>query len=49
MIVVGNIQRAIFDVQIQKYIVSPNPENAYFHYHQQCILNKDAFFYTNND
>ena len=44
MVVVGNSQRAIFDVQIQKYIASSNPENAYFHYQQQYILNKDVFF-----
>ena len=44
IVIVDNTQRAIFDVQTQKYMVSPNSQNVYFHYDQQCILNKNAFF-----
>ena len=43
MVVVGNTERAIFDVQAQKHMVSPIPQNVYFHYHMQWILNKDVF------
>ena len=44
IVIVDNTQRAIFDVQTQKYMVSPNSQNVYFRYDQQCILNKNAFF-----
>ena len=44
IVIAGNTQRTIFDVQTQKYTVSSNSQNVCFHYHQQCILIKDAFF-----
>ena len=47
MVIVGNTERTIFDVQTQKYMVSPNSQNIYFYYHQQCILTK-MLFYANN-
>ena len=47
MVTAGNTQRAIFDVQTQKYMVSSNSQNIYLlppamHSEQRC------FFHTNN-
>ena len=47
MVIVGNTQRTILDVQTQKYVVSPNSRKVYFYYHQQCFLTK-MLFYANN-
>ena len=37
-------EQFLMSIQTQKYMVSPNSQNVYFHYDQQCILNKNAFF-----
>ena len=43
MVAVGNTQRAIFDIQTEKYMMSPNSQDVYFRYHQQNSEQKCFF------
>ena len=46
MVAVGNTQRAIFDIQTEKYVMSPNSQDVYFRYHQQNSEQKCFFTAT---